>query len=78
LRPAIHVHYGGKLGRYQCYGGRANHGTARCISVSGLSMDAAIAKQVLSVLKIAARLLRLTPRQIGYALKKHGIEIKHL
>jgi Nif-specific regulatory protein len=25
----------------------------------------------------AARLLRLTPRQIGYALKKHGIEIKH-
>jgi Nif-specific regulatory protein len=24
----------------------------------------------------AARLLGLTPRQIGYALKKHGIEIK--
>ena len=26
----------------------------------------------------AARLLGLTPRQIGYALKKHGIEVKHL
>ena len=26
----------------------------------------------------AARILGLTPRQIGYALKKHGIEIKHL
>ncbi len=26
----------------------------------------------------AARLLGLTPRQIGYALKKHGIEIRHL
>jgi Recombinase zinc beta ribbon domain len=47
----LHVHYGGKLGRYQCYGARANHGTVRCISVSGLSMDAAIAKLVLSVLK---------------------------
>ena len=26
----------------------------------------------------AARLLNLTPRQIGYALKKHNIEIKKL
>lgn len=26
----------------------------------------------------AARILGLTPRQIGYALKKHGIEVKHL
>ncbi|MBC7953083.1 MAG: nif-specific transcriptional activator NifA, partial [Rhodospirillaceae bacterium] len=26
----------------------------------------------------AARILNLTPRQIGYALKKYGIEIQHL
>ena len=26
----------------------------------------------------AARLLGLTPRQIGYALKKHGIELRRL
>ncbi|GGI33912.1 MULTISPECIES: nif-specific transcriptional activator NifA [Bradyrhizobium] len=26
----------------------------------------------------AARLLKLTSRQIGYALKKHGVELKHL
>jgi Nif-specific regulatory protein len=26
----------------------------------------------------AARILGLTPRQIGYALKKHGIEVKQL
>ncbi|HSV28835.1 MAG TPA: helix-turn-helix domain-containing protein, partial [Candidatus Omnitrophota bacterium] len=26
----------------------------------------------------AARLLGLTPRQIGYALKKHGIEIEKI
>jgi DNA invertase Pin-like site-specific DNA recombinase len=47
----LHVHYGGKLGRYSCYGARTNHGTERCISVSGLSIDAAIAKEVLRVLK---------------------------
>jgi DNA invertase Pin-like site-specific DNA recombinase len=47
----LHVHYGGKLGRYSCDGARLNHGTARCISVSGLSIDAAIAKEVLRVLK---------------------------
>src|SRR5215831_606341 len=36
----LHVHYGG--GRYNCYGARTNHGAARCISISGLSIDAAI------------------------------------
>ena len=46
----LHVHYGGKLGRYNCYGARANHGTERCISISGLSIDAAITKEVLRVL----------------------------
>ena len=47
----LHVHYGGELGRYNCYGARMKHGTGRCISVSGLSLDAAIAKEVLRVLK---------------------------
>ena len=47
----LHVHYSGKIGRYNCYGARTNHGTARCISISGLSIDAAIAKEVLRVLK---------------------------
>jgi DNA invertase Pin-like site-specific DNA recombinase len=47
----LHVHYGGKLGRYNCDGARMNHGTARCISVSGLSIDAAIGKEVLRFLK---------------------------
>jgi DNA invertase Pin-like site-specific DNA recombinase len=46
----LHVHYTGRLGRYQCYGARTNHGAKRCISVSGLSIDAAIAKEVLRVL----------------------------
>jgi DNA invertase Pin-like site-specific DNA recombinase len=47
----LHVHYGGKLGRYNCYGARMNHGAKRCISVSGLSLDAAIAKEVLRILR---------------------------
>jgi len=47
----LHVHYGGKLGRYNCYGARANHGTERCISISGLSIDAAIAAEVLRELR---------------------------
>jgi hypothetical protein len=47
----LHVHYSGKLGRYNCYGARANHGTERCITVSGLSIDAAIAEEVLRVLR---------------------------
>ena len=47
----LHVHYGGKLGRYNCYGARTNHGAARCISISGLSIDAAISHEVLRVLK---------------------------
>jgi len=47
----LHVSYSGKLGRYNCYGARTNHGTARCISISGLSIDAAISTEVLHVLK---------------------------
>ena len=47
----LHVAYGGKLGRYNCYGARTNHGTARCISISGLSIDAAVSAEVLRVLK---------------------------
>jgi DNA invertase Pin-like site-specific DNA recombinase len=47
----LQVSYSGKLGRYSCYGARANHGTARCISISGLSIDAAVSTKVLRVLK---------------------------
>src|SRR6202050_5860571 len=36
----LHVHYSGKLGRYNCYGARTNHGAARCISLGNRSADA--------------------------------------
>jgi DNA invertase Pin-like site-specific DNA recombinase len=47
----LHVSYSGKLGRYSCYGARTNHGTARCITISGLSIDAAVGAEVLRILK---------------------------
>jgi DNA invertase Pin-like site-specific DNA recombinase len=47
----LHVSYSGKLGRYSCYGARTNHGTERCISISGLSIDAAVGAEVLRILK---------------------------
>ena len=47
----LHVHYGGKLGRYNCYGALSNQGTERCITISGLSIEAAVTKAVLRLLQ---------------------------
>jgi Recombinase zinc beta ribbon domain len=47
----LHVSYSGKFGRYSCHGARTNHGTARCISISGLSIDTAVSTEVLRILK---------------------------
>ncbi len=46
----LQVHYSGKLGRYDCYGARLNHGTARCISLGNRVADAAVGAEVLRVL----------------------------
>jgi len=85
----LHVHYGGKLGRYNCYGARMNHGSERCISVSGLSIDAAIAKEVLRVLKplgmeaavkaIEAQSIETTAaeRQLELSLQQARYEVVH-
>ncbi len=47
----LHASYSGKLGRYSCYGARMNHGAERCISISGSSIDGAVATEVLRILK---------------------------
>jgi DNA invertase Pin-like site-specific DNA recombinase len=47
----LHVSYSSKLGRYNCHGARTNHGTPRCISISGLSIDGAVSAEVLGILK---------------------------
>jgi len=85
----LHVQYGGKLGRYNCYGALKNQGTKRCISVSGLSIDAAITKEVLRVLKplgmeaavkaIEAQSSETTVagRQLELALQQARYEVAH-
>ena len=47
----LHVAYSGKIGRYNCYGARANHGTKRCISIGGLGTDAVVNAEVLRLLR---------------------------
>src|SRR6267154_2099597 len=47
----LHVAYSGKVGRYNCYGARTNHGTKRCISIGGLANDAAVSAEVLRILR---------------------------
>ena len=47
----LHVAYSGKVGRYNCYGARTNHGTKRCISIGGLATDAAVSAEVLRILR---------------------------
>jgi excisionase family DNA binding protein len=48
----FHVHYGSKKpGRYNCGGAFMHHGATRCISVSGSTIDAAVVKEVLRVVK---------------------------
>ncbi len=47
----LHVAYSGKIGRYNCYGARVNHGTKRCISIGGLGTDAAVSAEVLRILR---------------------------
>ena len=47
----LHVAYSGRVGRYNCYGARTNHGTKRCISIGGLGTDAAVSAEVLRILQ---------------------------
>lgn len=74
----LHVHYGGKLGRYNCYGARANHGTERCISISGLSIDAAIAGEVLRELRplgVAAALKAIEAQSSQTTVAERQLEL---
>jgi DNA invertase Pin-like site-specific DNA recombinase len=85
----LQVHYSGKLGRYNCYGARMNHGTARCISLGNRSADAAVGAEVMRVLAplgIDAALKVLdaqtsetsaTERQLELALAQARYEAAH-
>jgi hypothetical protein len=47
----LHVHYSSNIGRYTCYGARANHGTERCISIGSIKVDATVSTEVLRIVK---------------------------
>jgi hypothetical protein len=51
LWPQAALAYSGKVGRYNCYGARTNHGTKRCISIGGLANDAAVSAEALRILR---------------------------
>ena len=47
----LYVHYSSNIGRYTCYGARANHGTKRWISIGSLKIDAAVSNEILRIVK---------------------------
>src|SRR5882724_11573905 len=85
----LHVRYSGKIGRYDCCGARTIHGTKRCISFSGMTIDAAIGKEVLGVLAplgvdaavkaIEAQTgeISATQRQLELSLHQARYEVAH-
>ena len=85
----LQVHYSSNIGRYNCYGARMNHGTARCISIGARSTDAAVSTEVLRVLApfgIDAAVKALeswasatsaTERQLELALRQARYEAAH-
>ena len=85
----LQVHYSKTYGRYSCYLARENHGTARCISIGGLGIDAAVSAEVMRVLKplgidaavkameAQAGQTSAAERQLGLALTQARYEVSH-
>jgi DNA invertase Pin-like site-specific DNA recombinase len=85
----LHVAYSGKVGRYNCYGARMNHGTKRCISIGGMGTDAAVSAEVLRILRplgtdaavkaLAAQASEMSAaqRQLELALQQARYEAGH-
>jgi DNA invertase Pin-like site-specific DNA recombinase len=85
----LHVHYSSNIGRYTCYGARANHGTRRCISIGSVKIDAVVSNEVLRVVKplgidatvkaieAQSREKTVTQRQHELALQQARYEASH-
>jgi hypothetical protein len=79
----LHASYSGKLGRYSCYGACMNHGTARCISISGSSIDGTIATEVLRVLKplgidAAAKAIEAQTNEVSAAQRQLELSLQQV
>lgn len=79
----LHASYSGKLGRYSCYGARMNHGTARCISISGSSIDGTVATEVLRILKplgidAAAKAIEAQTNEVSAAQRQLELSLQQV
>ncbi len=77
----LHVSYSGKLGRYSCYGARMNHGTARCISIGGSSIDGPVATEVLRILRplgidAAAKAIEAQTKEVSAAQRQLELSLQ--
>ena len=77
----VHVAYSGTKGkcvRYSCRGARLNHGTSWCIAFGGMRVDAAVATEVLRLLRplgIEAALKAVVIREQAHADTHHQAEL---
>jgi DNA invertase Pin-like site-specific DNA recombinase len=77
----LHVHYSSNIGRYTCYGGRANHGTKRCISIGSLKIDATVGNEVLRIVKplgidAAVKAIEAQSREMTAAQRQHELALQ--
>lgn len=77
----LHVHYSSNIGRYTCYGARANHGTKRCISIGSLKIDPAVSNEVLRIVKplgvdAAVQAIEVQSRETTAALRQHDLALQ--
>ena len=77
----LHVHYSSHIGRYTCYGARANHGTKRCISIGSIKIDAAVSNEVLRIVKplgidAAVKAIEAQSRETTGAQRQHDLALQ--
>ena len=78
LRRQPHGHYSTNIGRYTCYGARANHGTQRCMSIGSIKIDAVDSNEILRIVKplgidAAAKTIEAQSREITAAQRQHEL-----
>ena len=77
----LHVHYSSNIGRYTCYGARANHGTQRCMSIGSPKIDAAVSTEVLRLVRplgidAAVKAIESQSREMTAAQRQHELALQ--
>ena len=69
---------GGRVPRYACSGGRTDRGSAACLSLGGVSIEAAVASQVLEAVQpagIEAATIAVRQSSDAHGKKRHSLEL---